>query len=291
MGAMAASASRSQRDPFFPIALGVTHFPYPYPYRNPFGVDPRDTEQVLDVSVNYLEAALDSPASGLAPVAALVVEPIQGVGGIVVPPSGFLARLRQVCDRHSILLIVDEIFCGFGRTGRWFGCQHDEALPDLMVISKGLSSALPISAVVGREEVMAQLPVGFQSTTYEGNPIACSAAIANLDYLKSIRAPEKATAIGQRIAKWTQSTPASVVGEARGKGAFWGLEIVEPGSNRPAPDVAAKIVREGMVDGLLLFRGGHYKNVVGIMPPIPSTDTDLDEGLTKLGSILEKLGG
>jgi 4-aminobutyrate aminotransferase-like enzyme len=286
MGALALTAHRSSRDPFFPLTLGTAHFPYPYSYRNPFGLSSGEEGAVLERCLGLLDAALGSPASGLSPIGAIFVEPIQGVGGIVVPPKGFLNGLRAICDRHEVLLVVDECFCGFGRTGAWFGCDHEDVLPDLMIVSKGLSGAFPIAGVVGREELMGTLPGGLQSTSFEGNPVACAAAVASMDFLKSIDAPQRARAISEQIATWTAHHPFEVVGEARGKGALWGLELVHPGTRDPWPEAAQQVHRNALAGGLVLYRGGHHGNVIGLIPPLVATPEELDTGLQVLEAML-----
>jgi 4-aminobutyrate aminotransferase-like enzyme len=286
MGALALTAHRASRDPFFPLTIGTAHFPYPYGYRNPFGVPPTDDAKLLELSLGLLDAALGDPASGLSPTAAVFVEPIQGVGGIVVPPKGFLRGLRDICDRHGVLLVVDECFCGFGRTGTWFGCDHEDVVPDLMIISKGLSGSFPIAGVVGREELMSSMPLGLQSTSFEGNPVACAAAVASMDYLKAIDAPRLARAIGDRFAAWAASHRIDVIGESRGMGALWGLELVHPGTTEPWQEFARDVQRDALALGLVLYRGGHHGNVIGLVPPLVADNQELDAGLAKLEEIL-----
>jgi 4-aminobutyrate aminotransferase-like enzyme len=254
MGALALTAHRASRDPFFPLTIGTAHFPYPYGYRNPFGLARADEAKLVERSLGLLDAALGDPASGLSPTAAVFVEPIQGVGGIVVPPEGFLRGLRDICDRNGVLLVVDECFCGFGRTGTWFGCDREGVVPDLMIISKGLSGSFPIAGVVGREELMSAMPQGLQSTSFEGNPVACAAAVASMDFLKAIDAPRRARAIGDRFAAWAASHPHEVIGESRGMGALWGLELVHPGTTEPWQELARGIQRDALARGLVLYR-------------------------------------
>jgi 4-aminobutyrate aminotransferase len=286
MGALALTAHRGIRDPFFPMSIGAAHFPYPGPYRNAFGLPASDEAQVLSLSLQLLESALSDPASGLSPVAAIIVEPIQGVGGIVLPPAGFLRSLRELCDRHSIILIVDECFTGFGRSGAWFACQHDGITPDMMVVSKGFSGSFPIAGVVGNDALMGSLPIGLLSTSFEGNPVACAAAVASIDYLQSIDAPARARSIGDRLGAWLSVHRTACVGDVRGIAAMWGLEIVEPGTGAVDPGGALAIQREALHQGLVLYRAGHNGNVLGLLPPLNATDADLEEGLRILGRVI-----
>ena len=180
--------------------------------------------------------------------------------------------------------MIDECLCGFGRTGAWFGCDREAVVPDLMVVSKALSSAFPIAGVVGREELMGDLPVGLQSTTFEGNPVACAAAAANIRHLISIDAPACARAIEATLDRNLSSWSSSIVGDVRGVGALWGLEIVQPGTSVPRPDLARRIRQEAMMRGLPLYSGGHYGNVVGIVPPLGISQEDIEAGLSILQS-------
>lgn len=282
LGALALTGYRSYRDPVLPTVAGVHHIPYPYAYRNPFGLPRDNAGQVGDTILNYLEHALQSPASGLPPIGAVVVEPIQGVGGMVVPPSGFLSGLRDLCDRHGLLLISDEVFCGFGRSGNWFGCERDAVLPDLLVLGKGLSGALPISAVVGRDELMGDLPTGFLSSTYEANPLTVAAATASIEYLQSIDAPRAARQIGGVIEAALRGLADDRIGEVRGAGAMWGLELIDPETRAPDRGLALELQRECLRRGLLVYHAGAYGNVIGVLPPLVATEADLSAGLAIL---------
>jgi len=286
MGALALTAHRGIRDPFFPMSIGAAHFPYPGPYRNAFGLPASEESQVLSLSLRLLESALSDPASGLSPVAAIIVEPVQGVGGIVVPPAGFLRSLRELCDRYSIILIIDECFTGFGRSGAWFACQHDGTTPDLMVVSKGLSGSFPIAGVVGNEELMGSLPIGLLSTSFEGNPVACAAAVASIDYLQSIDGPARARSIGERLGEWLRVNRNERVGDVRGIAAMWGLEIIEPSTGAADPGRALAMQREGLHQGLVLYRAGHNANVLGLVPPLNATEADINDGLAILGRVI-----
>src|SRR5215831_8167509 len=176
MGSLAFTSSKyTQQAGFFPTMPGVTHVPYPNPYRPLFaGAD--QGKAVLDYIRMLFERSV--PASE---VAAILVEPLQGEGGYLVPPPGFLAGLREICDQHCILLIFDEVQSGIGRTGRMFACEHDGVRPDIMTLAKGLGSGLPIGAVVAKKKIMQQWQRGAHGNTYGGNPISCAAALATLD--------------------------------------------------------------------------------------------------------------
>jgi 4-aminobutyrate aminotransferase/(S)-3-amino-2-methylpropionate transaminase len=155
-----------------------------------------------------------------------------------------------------------------------------------MIISKGLSGSFPIAGVVGREELMSAMPQGLQSTSFEGNPVACAAAVASMDYLKSIDAPRLARAIGDRFGAWAANHHHDVIGESRGRGALWGLELVHPGTTEPWQELARGIQRDALAQGLVLYRSGRYGNVIGLVPPLVADGQELDAGLEKLEKIL-----
>lgn len=290
MGALALTGYRSYRDPFYPLNIGVHHFAYPYPYRNPFGLPKERTEEILRLTLAYLEHALDNPGSGLGPVGAICVEAVQQVGGVVVPPPGFLRGLRELCDRYDLLLVVDEVACGFGRTGKWFGCQHDGVTPDVIAIGKGLSSTLPIAAIVGTDAVMTRWPVGTQSSTFEGNPIACAAAVANMDFLVKQDILANVARIEAQFRAWGQEMERlPIVGEVRGIGAMWGIEIVEPGTTRPAPALAQEVRRRALEKGVVAHLNGHYANVPSLYPPLVATEKEVSAGLARLSEVLEEV--
>lgn len=286
-GALALTGFRSYRDPFFPVNPGVHHFAYPYPFRNPFGIPVDREEEVLEATLGYLEAALEESASGIAPLAGVVVEPIQGVGGVVVPPMGFLSRLRALCDRQGLLLIADEIFCGFGRTGTWFGCDAEDVQPDIMVLSKGIGGGLPVAGIIGTEAVMTAWAGGMQSSTYEGNPVACAAGAASIDYSVEHRLLENVAAIASTVAAWAMGVvDHPLVGEVRGRGAMWGVEIVQPGSTLPDQDAAKSLQRAALAEGVVVYRGGHFGNVLCLLPPLVASRGEMDAGLVRIQSVL-----
>lgn len=286
-GALAMTSFRSYRDPFLPVSTGVHHFAYPYPYRNPFGLTPGQLPELLSASLSYLDAALGDPASGLGPIAAIFVEPIQGVGGIVVPPDGFMRGLREMCDRYGILLVADEIFCGFGRTGNWFGSDRDGVSPDVMVVSKGLGGGLPVAGIVGTEAVLGTWAGGMQSSTYEGNPVACAAGAASINFLIESNILVNVRAIETRIRDWAARISSHpYVGDVRGCGAMWGIELVEPGSRTPATDVAKDVRRKCVSKGVIVHRNGHSDNVLALLPPLVATADEIELGLSRVEEVL-----
>jgi 4-aminobutyrate aminotransferase-like enzyme len=250
------------------------HFlPYPYPYRWPLGAP----ETAGDGALALVRHALEDPASGFGPVAAIVVEPVQGNGGVVIPPDGFLAGLRELCDRHGTVLVFDEIQSGFGRTGRMWAGEHWGVVPDLMTVGKGIGGGLAVSAVVGREALMSHWSPGAHTTTFMGNAINLAAGRAAIAAVRDEGQVERSAELGQRVLAHltTALDDDPHVGEIRGLGLFTGVEIVADREMR-APDAkgAAAIRRSAFERGVLLGGGGHHENVVKICPPL-TIESDL----------------
>lgn len=288
MGSLAFTSSKvTQTKGFFPAMPGVTHVPYPNPLRPLFaGTD--QGRAVLDYIENQLFEGPVPPSE----VAAVLVEPIQGEGGYLVPPDGFLAGLRDLCDRHGILLIFDEVQSGIGRTGKMFACEHWGVEPDLMTLAKGLGSGLPIGALVARRSVMERWKTGAHGNTYGGNPLACAAALATLDLVEGgLR--ENAAEVGgyflARLADLASSHPriAPHVAEVRGRGLMIGLEVVADRTTlQPAPDLVDALIDRAFHNGLLLLSCG--KSTIRFMPPLLVTRAEVDEGLTILAASFEE---
>src|SRR6266568_919272 len=217
LGALSLTASKAaQRRGFGPLLAGVSHVPYPNPYRCPYGHDGQRCADDCDCT-QFIERLFQTTTPP-EDVAAIVVEPIQGEGGYVVPPPDFLGRLRELADRHGILLIFDEVQCGAGRTGKMWACEHFGAVPDILVSAKGLASGMPLGVTVARAEVMDWGP-GAHASTFGGNPVACAAAMETIRLLEE-KYIANAARIGdhilQRIAGWPESH--AIVGHVRGKG-------------------------------------------------------------------------
>ncbi|MDQ7827660.1 MAG: 4-aminobutyrate--2-oxoglutarate transaminase [Armatimonadota bacterium] len=267
--------------PFMPE---VYRAPYPDPYRTP-SADP--TAYVMDHLERMLVAQVAPDA-----VAAVIVEPVLGEGGFVVPPPDFLPALRALCDRHGILLIVDEIQTGFGRTGRMFAVEHSGVTPDLLVVGKSLAAGMPLSAVVGRADLFDQAPPGALGGTYVGNPVACAAALAVLEVIEEERLVERARRLGEvleaRLAAWAARYP--LVGHARGLGAMRAVELVHDRTTRaPAPDATAAVLREALARGVLALRAGLYGNVIRFLMPLVIAEEDLQRALDILEEALAKV--
>jgi 4-aminobutyrate aminotransferase-like enzyme len=262
-GALAVTQRSLFRGKFEPQLFGGVHFAR-FPKQN----EPFD-DVLRDIDAMFASAE----------IGAIIVEPIQGRGGIVVPPDGFLAALRQRCDGNTRILIFDEVYTGCGRTGRWLACEHWNVVPDVVVIGKGLSGALPISACIGSEKVMTAWPAStgeaIHTSTFLGNPIACAAALAQLHEIERHKLMERAELLGAQIVGWANSCRQNV----RGKGLIQGVVL---SSGERALDVC----RQALERGILLLCEGTDSNVLAITPPAVITDEQLRFALTELGAIL-----
>jgi len=259
---------------------GVFHLPYPYSYRFPFPVEKKGDE--AKVVLGYLEDVLADEHSGLDEPAAILVEPVQGEGGYIVPPDDFLPGLREIADKYQIPLIIDEVQTGFGRTGKFWGCEVTGTSPDIMCISKSVGAGLPLSLIAYRDEYDENVPDGFHLGTYRGNPIATAAGAATIDYIKQANLLGRVEKLGER----TKSTFERIgnssknVGEVRGLGFMIANEIVEAKQTKaPSKDLAVKLRRTMFENGLLMHTCGHFGNVLRFMAPLIISESLLERGL------------
>jgi 4-aminobutyrate aminotransferase len=292
--AMALPAAKDvYRAAFEPLPGSVYHTAYPYCYRAAGGAhDPAactcDWEAQLDLTLH----TLTYPEH----VAAIVVEPVQGEGGYVVPPPGFLPRLREITRAHGILLVADEVQTGMGRTGELFAVRHWDVEPDIMVMAKGIASGLPLSGIVARQEVMAAWKPGVHGGTYGGNVVACAAANATLDVIEREGLVANARERGAQLLAGLRGLQARhrSIGDVRGLGLMAAIELVKPdeGDGRvPDPAITKRIQAEAFARKLLVLTAGSYVNVVRIIPPLVTTADEveralgiLDESLTASGA-------
>jgi len=284
MGSLAFTSSKyTQQAGFFPTMPGVTHVPYPNPYR-PLLAGADQGKAVIDFIENVLFQNNLPPSE----VAAVIVEPIQGEGGYIVPPDGFLASLRALCDRHGMLLIFDEVQSGIGRTGKMFASQHWGVTPDIMSLAKGLGSGLPIGAVVARRRYMEKWKPGAHGNTFGGNPLCCAAALATLDLVEREYAANAAS-VGEyfigRLRELKQRYPA--IGDVRGKGLMIGMELVkDPSTKAPARALCDALLTRAYHQGLLLLACG--QSTVRFIPPLMVGRAHVDEALRLLEAALKE---
>jgi len=274
MGSLSFTASKyTQQAGFFPTMPGVTHVPYPNSYRPLFaGAD--QGRAVLDYIENNLFAS-NVPASE---VAAILIEPIQGEGGYLVPPDGFLEGLRALCDRHGILLIFDEVQSGIGRTGKMFASEHWGVRPDIMTLAKGLGSGLPIGLVVAKKTIMEQWKRGAHGNTYGGNPLCCAAALATLDLVQHEYAANAADVGSYFLGRLRElAKEFACIGDVRGKGLMIGTELIDPASGKAAPALCQRVLTRAYHNGLILLSCG--VSTVRFIPPLMVSRADVDEAL------------
>jgi len=271
---------------FGPFDPGIHRFPYAYSYRAPFGVAASEYGKYC---VQKIE---DSFKSYIAPeeVAAVIFEPILGEGGYIIPPFEFVKGLRKICDTHDISLIVDEIQCGMGRTGKMWAIENFDVVPDILVTSKSLGGGLPIAATVARKEMMDSVDVGGLGGTFNGNPLSCVAALKVFEVFEQERLLERATELG-RIAKSrleAMKTRFDIIGEVRGIGSAMGMEFVKDRKTKePESEKVAAILKECHEHGLIVMAAGNLKNIIRFLWPLVIKNEELEKGL----DILEEAMG
>jgi len=253
-----------------PFKFGFGPFA-PEIYRMPFG-DVAGPEKLYDFFAQHI-----NPEA----VAAVVAEPVQGEGGFIVPPSDYFQGLQKICRDHGILLVIDEIQSGMGRTGKMFAIEHWGIEPDIMTVGKSLAAGMPLSAVVGKAEIMDSIHPGGLGGTYSGNPLACAAAVAVMDVFETENMLEKSIALGKKLRErfeiWEKEF--DLIGEIRGLGVMLGLALVKGPKSEPAADEAGQMVSYCHENGLIIISCGTYGNVVRTLVPFVVTDDQLEKGL------------
>jgi 4-aminobutyrate aminotransferase / (S)-3-amino-2-methylpropionate transaminase / 5-aminovalerate transaminase len=260
---------------FGPFAGEVYRVPMAYPLRWPGGPEACKAEALEAIkTLIHTQVGEDN-------VAAVILEPIQGEGGFIVPPEGFIAALAEFCREHGIVFIADEIQSGFCRTGDWFACEHEGVVPDLITTAKGIAGGLPLAAVTGRAEIMDAVHSGGLGGTYGGNPVACAAALGAIETMETQDLPSRARRIGEimvpRLQKLAETYP--TIAEVRGRGAMIAIELTKPGTLDPAPATAAAIAAACHKQGLIVLTCGTFGNVLRFLPPLVIGEDLLEEGL------------
>ena len=286
MGSLAFTASKYvQREGYFPMMPGVTHVPYPNPYRPLLNMDGyRDYGERV---IAYIEETIFRSIVPPGEVAGILIEPIQGEGGYIVPPDSFLPALRELCDRYDILLIADEVQSGMGRTGKWWAVQHWGVEPDIVTTAKGIASGMPLGAVIARKSVMTW-GRGAQGSTYGGNPVACAAALATIELLEESLIQNAAEMGAYLMDALQEIMPRHLsIGEVRGKGLMIGIELVESRETRkPAVELRDATIRYAFEEGLLLLGCG--TSAVRFMPPLNVGREIADEALQMFDRALSR---
>jgi 4-aminobutyrate aminotransferase/(S)-3-amino-2-methylpropionate transaminase len=272
------------KEGFGPTAPDVYRLPFAYPYRCPTGGS--TAEECAETCAAYCIDEMDKHI-GPENIACLVVEPVQGEGGFVVPAPGFLSRLAEYCRDNGILFVADEVQTGIGRTGKWFGIEHEGIVPDIITMAKSLAGGLPLSAVTGRAEVMERVHVGGIGGTFGGNPLACAAALAVLDAVEHDGLLARAERIGDVIMSRLRDMAERylLIGDVRGRGAMVAMELVEDRETKaPAKGATGRLIEECYKQGVVILKAGTYDNVIRLLPPLTIGEDLLGEGV----DVLEK---
>ncbi len=277
MGAVTFTASKAKyHGGFYPLMNGVTHAPFPNPY-HPV-LERQKGEDYGEATVRYIEEEIFNQILPPKDVAGILVETIQGEGGYIVPPDGFYPALRKLCDKHGILMILDEVQCGMGRTGKWWAIEHFGVEPDMITSAKGIASGMPLGACIARKSVM-DWEIGTHGNTYGGNPISCAASLATIDLIEN-GYMQNAKEVGEYAMDALEEIKARhpSIGEVRGKGLMIGVEFVtDRETKEPAKELTDRIVDLGYERGLLMLSCG--KSVIRIAPPLSMSKSEMDEGL------------
>ncbi len=271
---MAMTTSKTvYRTHYQPLVPGIFVAPFPYSYY--YGWDDETTKKFALKELKRVLKGQSAPDE----TAAIIIEPVLGEGGYVVPPAGFLAALREICDEYGIMLIADEVQSGFGRTGRYFAVQHEEVLPDIMTMAKGIASGVPLSGLAYKSELGKKWITGTHGGTYSGNTLACAAGAATVRVIREERLDRNAAVQGERLMKGLKEIQRDfpVLGDVRGRGLMIATEFTSDGE--PATDLVKAIKKAAESRGLLLLSCGTFDNVIRWIPPLVVKGEDIDEGL------------
>jgi 4-aminobutyrate aminotransferase len=268
------TSKRIVRSGYQPLLAGVFTAPFPYAYR--YGWPSEATLTWCIAELRHLLETQTAPEE----TAAILVEPVLGEGGYVVPPPGFLPALRDICDEHGLLLIVDEVQTGFGRTGRFFAVDHPGTRPDIMIMAKAMASGLPLSAIVAREDLMKRWPAGSHGTTFGGNALACAAAVATISVIRDEKLVENAVTMGAHLVAGLARLQRDheSIGDVRGLGLMTGIEF-RSGGQPSAAELVKRVLRACVERGLLLLTCGYRDHVIRWVPPLVVKAEEIDEAL------------
>ncbi|MEM7336271.1 MAG: 4-aminobutyrate--2-oxoglutarate transaminase [Chloroflexota bacterium] len=274
---------------FGPFAPEIYRLPFPNVYRKPADLS---EEAFVEYSCWQLENAMVAQVDPNY-IAAIVIEPVQGEGGFLTTPPRFLERIRQLCDQYGIVMIADEIQCGFGRTGKLFACEHYDIVPDLITTGKSLGAGMPIAAVTGKAEIVDAPHPGGLGGTYSGNPLACVAAIEAIKTISNPTFLARTVKVGNHMRyhlNQIQIANPNIVGDVRGLGPMLAMEIVkDPDTKEPDMESTGKITAGTLEKGLITIRAGLYSNCVRFLPPLTISDDEIDEGMSILAGVVSKL--
>ncbi|BDE13576.1 MULTISPECIES: 4-aminobutyrate--2-oxoglutarate transaminase [Mycobacterium] len=287
--AMALTAkSMPYKSGFGPFAPEIYRAPMSYPYRD--GLVNKDLATDGDKAAERAIAVMDKQV-GAKNLAAVIIEPIQGEGGFIVPAEGFLPALLRWCRENDVVFIADEVQTGFARTGAMFACEHEEIEPDVIVTAKGIADGLPLSAITGRAEILDASHAGGLGGTFGGNPVACAAALATIATIESDGLIERAQEIERLITEPLLRAQAGDerIGDVRGRGAMIAVELVKPGSSDPDPELTSKLATAAHAAGVVVLTCGMFGNIIRLLPPLTISDELLTEGVEVLTGLLAEL--
>ncbi len=287
LGAISITSSRVHyRKRYEPLLPSVYRTPYPYCYRCPMG---QEEGKCSLECFQYLETMMDHDIP-TTDIGAVIMEPILGEGGYVVPPKSYMERLRELCDRHEFLLIFDEVQSGMGRAGKWFACEHFGVVPDIICIAKGIASGFPLSSFGASKKLMQDWLPGAHGTTFGGNPISCAAAVATIETIREDKLLEKCQELSpwvmERLKKLKDKYP--VIGDIRGLGYMIGIELVLE-NKKPAPELTSRLLKLCLEEGLILISCGTWSNVIRFIPPLMVTREELEKSFTILDKAFQRL--
>ena len=266
------------KEGFGPFAPEIYRMPLPYSYRYE-GNLAKITEESLDHVIHKIEKEI-----GAKNVAAILIEPILGEGGFIVPPKGFMPGLQKFSNENGILFVADEVQSGFARTGHLFACEEEGVAPDLITTAKGIAGGLPLAAVTGRADVMDSSHISGLGGTYGGNPLACAAALGVFETIETEGLVARGRMIGEILSTRlnTLKSKYSIIGEVRGRGAMQAIELIKPGTKDPNPEAMAKVIKYCQQNGVLILTAGTYANVIRFLPPVVITEELLHDALDVL---------
>ncbi len=276
-GAMSVTSSRSKiRGHYEPLLAGIYFAPYPYLYRSPYSGDAADADLKYFEELEYLFETMVMPDD----VAAILIETIAGEGGYLVPTPRFMQKLRELCDKHGILLILDEIQTGVGRTGKMWGFEHFDVVPDIITVAKGIASGMPVSAVVANRSLMEKWAPGAHGGTYGGNAVGTAAAYATLKVIKEEKLVENSANMGTLLSNGLRAIQAKnpVIGDVRGLGLMVAVEFVKP-DGAPNPEAVARVIAACFAQKVLLLNCGTFDQAIRIIPPLVVNETQINEFL------------
>jgi len=265
---------RNRQGPFLP---DVYFARFPYPYRSTASTVEASVKEALEDIDRLFEHVIDPQD-----VAAFILEPVQGEGGYCIAPTQWLKELRRLCDQHGILLIVDEVQSGFGRTGEWFASQALGVEPDIICLAKGIANGFPLGATAARRDLMKNWGATSHGTTYGGNPVSCAAALATLEVMREENLLEKSRETGTYLMKALKQlqSESPIIGDVRGLGMMTGVEFIKPGTDKqPNTEASNRILKRALEAGLILYPCGHWSQTIRLIPPLNITRQQLDEGL------------